>query len=212
MLTCVAVRYLKKIPDLEVLVRESWRTRRSSGAVSGHMMVPPNMVPDDIDVTIRNQQAAAQAQLAKQSRVASTAISLIFRKQTAFNAEVTGRLLSGADGTQGINWDNWYARVAKLSEPLISQEVEASGGPGGTNTVSLTITADHHISVRLLSGGSAPFDAAIIRAYRKLDNNKSLAFPAGSRRKEVTFLADTAHDAPGVVSTINTQTFVGDRE
>lgn len=167
----------------------------------------------DVEGVLRAQQAIAKPALDKQAVAAATEIRAVFRRapQTPADLEVSARLMK-PDVDNAISWDAWYARVAKLAEPLLAGAVEGRGGPSGTNTVSITVQANHRVSVDLVNGDNAAFDAAIMHAYRGLDKNLALAFPAGSHRTEVIFLADNNHLAPGDVSGVTTQTCVGDSE
>jgi len=188
---------------------------RSSAEISGQLKgaTRPTAVPD-IEGELRAQQAIAKPMLDKQRAIASTQITAVFRRmpQPQADLETDARLLLNRDSESAINWDAWYARVAKLSEPLLVSAVEGSRGPEGANTVSITVKANHHLSVSLIDGGNAAFNAAIMRAYRGLDGNPGLAFPAGSHRAEVTFFADNDHIAPGNVSGVSTQSCIGDTE
>lgn len=167
----------------------------------------------DVEAELRAQQASAKPMLDKQSGLAASALRAVFRRiePPAADLETYGRRIT-RDAEGAVLWDAWYARVAEKAEPLLVRAIEGCGGPGGSNTVSVTVRRDHHVSVKLVHGGNASFDAAIVRAYRGLDGNPALAFPAGSRRTEVTFAADNNHVAPGGVSGVSTDSCRGDVE
>ncbi|HEY9789272.1 MAG TPA: hypothetical protein V6D22_02655 [Candidatus Obscuribacterales bacterium] len=191
--------------------------RRESGASSdiyGQLRKVSNpQVRPDVSAEMADQQARAKRMSDKQAETVSSELTAVFRRipNAPADLEVSGKLLA-PDSEDGISWDAWYKGIARLSEPLLGAFVERSGGPSGSNTVSITVLSDHHLSVSLVSGGNKIFDVAIMRAYRQLDGNRALAFPSGSHRTRVTFLADNKHDAAGAVSDVSTQTCVGDTE
>jgi hypothetical protein len=90
--------------------------------------------------------------------------------------------------------------------------VESCNGPAGEDTVRITVRKDCRVFVALEKQSNPEFDRAVLKAYRKLDGNRSLAFPAGSSRSEVTFLADSNHLVEGLVSCVTTETCRGDTE
>jgi hypothetical protein len=203
----------------------------STAELSGHMFKPgdaaaeiagelrradkPMAVPD-VEGVLKAQQASAKPRLDKQAALAASEIRAVFRRptQTPADLEVYAKLADAnalANMEGGISWDAWYARVAKLSEPLLEGAVEQKGSEGA-NTVSITVRANHRVSVSLVNASNSTFDGAVMRAYRKLDGNPALAFPVGSRRSEVTFLADNTHVAPGDISGVSSQSCTGDTE
>lgn len=167
----------------------------------------------DVDAELRAQQASARPLLDKQAGLAAAQIKAVFRRlpSTSVDLETYAKLLN-RDPDSAISWDPWYAHVAAVAEPLLVHAVESCGGPAGSNTVEITVLRNHHVTVTLVHGGNTSYDNAILRAYRRLDGNRALAFPKGSCRAEVSFAADNTHIAAGEVSSVDTQPCIGDTE
>lgn len=111
-----------------------------------------------------------------------------------------------------IPWDKWYAKVAKLYEPLLLRAVAKHGSPEGYNTVSVTVTKTHQVQVALVEPDNSVFDTATLEAYRALNGNPQLEFPAGTHRTQVNFLIDNKHNNPTPVSKVSSKTYTGDKE
>ena len=111
-----------------------------------------------------------------------------------------------------IAWDKWYARVAKLYEPLLLKAIARHGNPEGANTVSITVSRNHQVEVSLMEADDSAFDLATLEAYRALNGNPVLEFPPGSHRSQVSFLIDNKHNNNAPVSRVSSQTYTGDKE
>jgi hypothetical protein len=126
----------------------------------------------------------------------------------AANTAVSAQL----DSTETIQWDEWHSRFAGLARDPILLAVKKSGNPSGANTIEITVSADKHVTARIVTAGDKKFDQAILQAYQSLNHNPDLAFPAKSRRTSITFLIDNEHKRAGVPSGVDSQTSVGDKE
>ncbi len=115
------------------------------------------------------------------------------------------------DALETINWDKWHKKFAELAQGPILNCVSEAGNPAGANTVEITVGANHRLNVRLLQASNPKFDQAILKAYKTLDSNPELQFPAGSKRNLLTFLIDNKHEG-GLPASVKSQTSVGDRE
>jgi hypothetical protein len=121
-------------------------------------------------------------------------------------------LVAEANFEKTIPWDAWHAKFAELAHKPILQEVNKCGSPSGGNTVEITVSPDHHIAVRLVKPSNDVFDNAIVQAYKSLDGNPALEYPAGSRRASITFFIDNQHKGNGIPSSVSSHTSVGDKE
>ena len=116
------------------------------------------------------------------------------------------------DAYSTLKWDVWHARFAELARNPILKSVSKAGNPAGANTVEIGVSTDHRVTVRFVQTSNPAFDQAILQAYRSLDGNPALAYPAGSRRSSITFLIDNTHTGAGVPTGVKSQTSVGDKE
>lgn len=174
-------------------------------------------LPPDASSNLKGELAHAKTQAQLAVRNAQPAMNAVLT-----NLHTVGdlKLPSGAepelavegDASSIIKWDEWHADFAKLANKPILSEVNKAGNPQGTNTVEITVRSNHQLSVRLAKPGNEVFDQAILNAYRSLDGNPSLQYPAGSRRSAITFFIDNQHEEEGAPSSVKNKTSVGDQE
>lgn len=111
-----------------------------------------------------------------------------------------------------VLWDQWYAKFAALSEPLILRTVEEASNPSGDNTIEISVDQNQKITARLARRSSPAFDKAIQAAYLAMSGNHAIRFPAGTNRNMVVFLVDNSHEDDGPVSEVHTKTLTGQLE
>jgi len=111
-----------------------------------------------------------------------------------------------------LSWDDWYNRVARISQTPLVKALSNHGNPAGYTKLRITVWPDNHLVAELLSSGNPDFDSTVLEAYAFLDGNPALAFPIGSHRPVVRFLTDNWHDSPGLATGVYTQAITGDRE
>ncbi|HEY9791940.1 MAG TPA: hypothetical protein V6D22_16155 [Candidatus Obscuribacterales bacterium] len=116
------------------------------------------------------------------------------------------------DSTKTIEWDAWHKQFAALARDPILRQVNKFHNPSGADTVEITVSADRHLAAKIVIAGPTKFDQAILQAYKSLDGNSGLAFPADSRRTSITFLIDNEHKGAGIPTGVDSQTSVGDKE
>lgn len=114
-------------------------------------------------------------------------------------------------GQKIIPWDAWHANFGKVAGAALLKAVNKAGNPSGVNVVSVKVLANHHLKVDLAKPSNPAFDKAILEAYRSLDGQPSLEYPAGSLRQSVTFLVDNKHAGNGVAGLVNSKT-IDDKE
>ncbi|MBX9686868.1 MAG: hypothetical protein K2X27_09215 [Candidatus Obscuribacterales bacterium] len=110
-----------------------------------------------------------------------------------------------------LKWDDWHARFARIAEAKVLAALTKASNPAGADTVEITVLPDRHLTVKLTQSSNAAFDKAILEAFRALDGSPELAYPAGSRRRSLSFLMDSKLEG-GLASKVKSQTAVGDRE
>jgi len=111
-----------------------------------------------------------------------------------------------------VSWDNWYAEVSRLCEPLLTDAVDKHGNPAGANCIQITVWRDHHLIAKLVKGQNKEFNDTMLEAYRMLDGNGALEFPSGSKRQKVSFFVDNKHDSTDPVYGVESRSIVGDQE
>jgi len=111
-----------------------------------------------------------------------------------------------------IIWDDWYYRFNKVAEPFLEKKLGESSFPHGKNTISITVTSAHKITVSLLSGENKEFNQAIVEAYLSLQSNSKLAFPSGTKRNTITFLLDNKFSGGEGISEIQSKSITGEKE
>lgn len=165
-----------------------------------------------------NNEVTAQLARARQIELAATpqlnAIMTHVRRLPTADVEAltaVAKMGQGA-GDRTILWDAWHARFAKLAHDPLLKAFKSAGGPAGSNTVSITVTADSAVKVSLTKSSNPNFDKAVVQAYQSLNKNPGLTYPAGSMRRSVTFLVDNDHKTEGTASSVNSQTSIGDKE
>ncbi len=116
------------------------------------------------------------------------------------------------DQRLSLLWDAWYQNIDQLlREPLI-EELKRHNNPAGSNRVQVTVWSDHHLEAFTVSNGPEAFDEAVLDAYRSLNGNPALAFPASSERTSVTYFAEHKHDNSSAPDAIETHEIRGDQE
>jgi hypothetical protein len=181
--------------------------RELKGAVSGSKSQVSSGVSEEFNV----QSALSRNMVAAESARAQSEIQAVFRRPPVEPPVLSTDATVGLQ-QEAISWDAWYARFARLSNPLLLAAVKRRGSPEGANTISITVWPNHRLVAELISGGNAQFDMATVQAYSSLSGNPALAFPAGSLREQVMFFIDNQHGTPGAVSGVNSQTCKGDVE
>jgi hypothetical protein len=116
------------------------------------------------------------------------------------------------DTSDVVAWDQWHAKFASLARDPIFNNVSKAKNTSGANTVQITISNNHKITVTLVKPSNPVFDNAVISAYKSLNGNPNLAFPRLSRRQSISFLVDNEHKGSGIPTGVQSQPSVGDRE
>lgn len=112
----------------------------------------------------------------------------------------------------GISWDEWFTRLARLSEPLLLKWHAFYGNPASKSTVELTVGSDHTVSAKIISGEDPVMNKATVDGFCALSGDERLKFPEGSRRTQITIEVDNEHEIEGDISAVETKTIRGDRE
>jgi hypothetical protein len=193
--------------------------------VNGKLHIPQGQIKAEMATAGRLQASSndVNAQLRKATDLASQAtpqMAAIMTRVRRLPSPTVPELLAVAQklpmqtsgGDQTILWDAWHAKFAKLAQAPLISAFRKVGDPSGSDTVSITVSPDHRVAVKLTKQSNPKFDKAVMEAYRSLDRNPALAYPAGSLRSSVSFLVDNDHRAEGSVSTVKSQTTVGDKE
>jgi hypothetical protein len=111
-----------------------------------------------------------------------------------------------------LSWDRWYAKMGTIVHDPLLKALDRHGNPSGANTVLVTVWKNHRLSVQVTAPGNPAFDQAIVEAYKSLDNNPAIDFPAGSCRTVVTYFIDNRHATEGIPIGITKQIIKGDQE
>ncbi|MDR3613298.1 MAG: hypothetical protein P4L53_07015 [Candidatus Obscuribacterales bacterium] len=111
-----------------------------------------------------------------------------------------------------VPWDAWHARFAQLARSPIFKNVSGVKNPSGADTVQITVSSNHSLTVTLIKSSNPFFDNAIISAYKSLNGNPNLEFPKLSRRQSITFLVDNEHKGIGIPTGVQSQPSTGDQE
>lgn len=115
-------------------------------------------------------------------------------------------------GAKAILWDAWHKRFAQLAGDSLIKAVNKAENPMGTNTVSITVWPNQQLEVALTKTGNKKFDGAVLEAYKSLNGNAQLAYPAGSLRSSISFFVDNKHTIDGIASYVRSRTTKGDKE
>lgn len=111
-----------------------------------------------------------------------------------------------------LSWDRWYAKMGSIIHDPLLKALDRHGNPSGANTVLVTVWKNHRLSIQITQPSNAAFDQAVVEAYRSLDNNPAIEFPAGSCRTVVTYFIDNRHATEGTPIGITKQIIKGDKE
>jgi hypothetical protein len=111
-----------------------------------------------------------------------------------------------------VPWDAWHARFVQLASGPIFKSVSRVKNPSGADTVQITVSRNHSLTVTLVKPSSPAFDSAIVSAYKSLNGNPNLEFPKLSRRQSITFLVDNQHKGTGIPTGVQSQPSIGDKE
>lgn len=113
---------------------------------------------------------------------------------------------------ESISWDKWYLNLNALVNPKLIECMESNDNPAGKNSIRVTVTATHKLTVELLQPSNKSFDDAILSAYRYLDGNELLVFPSGSKRNSVSIIVESQRKESGPISQVHSNPIVGDKE
>ncbi|MBP6348125.1 MAG: hypothetical protein KA392_01155 [Candidatus Obscuribacter sp.] len=113
---------------------------------------------------------------------------------------------------ESISWDKWYLNLNALVNPKLIECMESNDNPAGKNSIRVTVTATHKLTVELLQPSNKSFDDAILSAYRYLDGNELLVFPPGSKRNSVSIIVESQRKESGPISQVHSNPIVGDKE
>ncbi len=183
--------------------------------IAAHLVAAKLQSPAETEVAARLMQAKKKNDaIAAQTKPQMDAIVTALRLPPAIDNPTIPNRATAVEAVADavIPWDLWHANFAKLARTPLLNAISKSTNPSGANTVSITVRPDHHLVVSLTRKSNPAFDEAVLNAYRSLDGNGALEYPAGSRRKTVTFLIDNKHGASGTPSGVKSQTSVGDKE
>lgn len=111
-----------------------------------------------------------------------------------------------------LSWDKWYAKMGSIIHDPLLRALDKHGNPSGANTVLVTVWKNHRLSIQVTQPSNAAFDQAVVEAYKSLDNNPAIEFPAGSCRTVVTYFIDNRHATEGTPIGITKQIIKGDKE
>ena len=115
-------------------------------------------------------------------------------------------------GSNVILWDKWHLHFAELAHLPLLSAVQKCSNPTGANTVSITVSSNHHVDVSVARTKNQAFDQAVLQAYRSLDGNPDLQFPPGSKRTSINFMIDVSHSAATSPAEVRSRTSKGDKE
>lgn len=176
----------------------------------------PSTAGAQVDKQLAGELARArqmQSQEARRVRGELDAIMTVIRPNPASDQELIGKI--GSPSGQILSWDDWYARFTRAYEPQLIRAFRKHRDPSGSNTVSITVKSD--LSLRATVYQKSPqrydnFDRATVEAYGTLNGNSILKFPAGSRRKQITFLIDNKHASSNPINGVESMPYSGDKE
>lgn len=194
--------------EWQLQVNDSNAAERELDTELSHARHKQQTVADEIDRQkriARNEVSAAQPGM--------DALLTTVRKITDVRMPASQELGNGgAASSYDILWDEWHARFARLARQPLLDALSKNANPSGVDTVSITVTRDHHLNVKVVKESNNNFDDAMLHAYNALDGNSGLEFPSGSLRSSVSFLIDNKHEVPGSASKVESVTSIGDKE
>jgi hypothetical protein len=118
-----------------------------------------------------------------------------------------------APAQEAILWDPWYSHFERILEPALLRALEEQGSPMGTNTVAVTVSEDHTISVDVIKPAKdSQFNSAVWQAYASLNHNPALQFPPGTERSVIHFFIDHHKSSPDDPSVVISRKITGDIE
>lgn len=171
--------------------------------------------PDSDALLAEMKKAQRNAdKVANQAQTAMDIVLTSLRKLPAmqFSSAQNQTVAEPEDTVSVLEWDKWHTHFAELSHEPILKSMSSAGNPTGFNTVEIAVNNKHELSVRIVKSGNEAFDRAILQAYSSLDGNAELQFPAGSRRKTISFQIDNKHAGRGAPKAVKSTSSIGDKE
>jgi hypothetical protein len=180
--------------------------------VSAKLASPQNGgVPFDLDVQAKLAAAKASANL--RGANAENQIAALQARAERLPASMPN-VSPDANGERvtAVEWDAWHKHFATVAGDALMASINKVGAPMGSDEVAIEVTFDNRVTVELTRRSNPKFDEAVLQAYRSLNKDAALNFPAGSIRSSVRFTVKNEHTAKGVATTVNSRTITGDKE
>ncbi|HEY9677107.1 MAG TPA: hypothetical protein V6C76_03825 [Drouetiella sp.] len=182
---------------------------------TANVLAPPNqnsqlLIPQTKPELAASPQRAEQTKLRIKQRKKESDKSLI--KDLAKTAQNHSSAAPATAVDESLLWDRWYANVNALVCQALQRTMPKHGNPAGTNRIKITVYADHRLEADIIVGSNTQFNQAVLEAYRSLNGNGELQFPAGTHRTINSY--ETAHiqEIPAVTAGFDSTLVRGDVE
>lgn len=164
----------------------------------------------EMDLELANAKRLTQ----ERSKAASSYIEVAFslqQKVPNIQSVPVFETPNFVDKEEYVNWDPWHSRFSQLLKPALLRAFREHGNPSGHNTVEVTVHSNYQVEATLIDSSDVEFTKATLDAYKALNGNPGLKFPAGTRKTKTSFYLNHKKNL-GLVAGINCNPITGDTE